>query len=127
MRSLLAPLGLVALVFGILHFVLGLTGAGFSPYWVGGNLLAGVALLVLAAATNLDGLRERMSSGEARRAGKYGTSAIFGTTLALALLGMLAFLSTRYHWRFDWSEAKVHSLSEQSAKLLGGLDQDVEV
>jgi ABC-type uncharacterized transport system involved in gliding motility auxiliary subunit len=125
--SLLAALGLVGLVFGILHFLLGLFGAGLDPLWVGGNLVAGVVLLVSAAALNLDALRERMSSGEARRAGKYGTSALLGTGLVLVILGLLGFLSTRYHWRFDWSEAGVHSLSDQSQKLLAGLDGDVEV
>jgi ABC-type uncharacterized transport system involved in gliding motility auxiliary subunit len=124
--SLLAALGLVGVVFGILHFLLALFGAGIDRLWVGGNLLAGVVLLVTAAALNLDALRERMSSGEARRAGRYGTSAILSTGLLLAILGMLAFLSTRYHWRFDWSEAGVHSLSDQSQKLLAGLDTDVE-
>jgi ABC-type uncharacterized transport system involved in gliding motility auxiliary subunit len=68
-----------------------------------------------------------MSSGEARRAGKYGSSAIAATLLSIAILGMLAFLSTRYHKRFDWSEQQVHSLSSQSLALLEGLDQDVEV
>jgi ABC-type uncharacterized transport system involved in gliding motility auxiliary subunit len=125
--SLLAALGLVGLVFGILHFLLGLLGAGLDPLWVGGNLVAGVVLLVSAALLNLDGLRERMSSGEARRAGKYGTSAIASTAFVLVILGLLGFLSTRYHWRFDWSEAGVHSLSDQSQKLLAGLDGDVEV
>src|SRR5262245_5046428 len=124
---LLAALGLVFVVFAILHFLLGLFGAGFEPLWVGANLVIGVGLLVTAAALNLDGLRERMSSGEARRAGKYGSSALLGTALVLVTLGFLSFLSTRYHWRFDWSEAQVHTLSDQSQKLLAGLDGDVEV
>jgi ABC-type uncharacterized transport system involved in gliding motility auxiliary subunit len=125
--SLLGALGLVGLVFAVLHFLLGLFGAGFDPLWVGANLVAGIVLLVSAAALNLDALRERMASGEARRAGKYGTSALLGTGLLLVILGFLAFLSTRYHWRFDWSEAQVHSLSDQTQKLLAGLDSDVEV
>jgi hypothetical protein len=120
--SLLGALGLVGLVFAVLHFLLGLFGAGFDPLWVGANLVAGIVLLVSAAALNLDALRERMASGEARRAGKYGTSALLGTGLLLVILGFLAFLSTRYHWRFDWSEAQVHSLSDQTQKLLAGLD-----
>jgi ABC-type uncharacterized transport system involved in gliding motility auxiliary subunit len=84
-------------------------------------------MLVAAAAMSVDALRERMSSGEARRAGKYGTSAVLSTVLGVALLGMLGFLSTRYHHRFDWSEQKVHTLSDQSKKVLDGLTQDVEV
>jgi ABC-type uncharacterized transport system involved in gliding motility auxiliary subunit len=68
-----------------------------------------------------------MSSGEARRAGRFGTSAVLSTLLGIAILFMLGFLSTRYHHRFDWSEQKVHTLSDQSRKVLEGLDQDVQV
>jgi ABC-type uncharacterized transport system involved in gliding motility auxiliary subunit len=96
-------------------------------WWILGNFVVGVALLAGALLTSLDTLRERMSSGEARRAGKYGTSALLGTALGIVLLVMLAFLSTRYHARWDWTEAGTHSLSPQTLKLLEGLDRDVEV
>src|SRR5262245_30389478 len=124
--SLLGALGLVGLVFGLIHFLLLLFGAS-SLLWVYANLGIGLMLIVAWALTNVGALRERMSSGEARRAGKYGTSAILGTAFSLVILGLFAFLSTRYHHRFDWSEAGVHSLSDQSKKLLAGLDQDVEI
>ena len=126
LSSLLAALGLVGLVFGLLHFLLLVFGAS-SLLWVYVNLAVGVTLLLVAAVMNLDALRERMSSGEARRAGKYGSSAILGTAFTLVILGLAGFLSTRYHHRYDWSEAKVHSLSDQSQKLLAGLVDDVEV
>jgi ABC-type uncharacterized transport system involved in gliding motility auxiliary subunit len=125
--SLLWALGLVGVVFGIANFSIGLFGAGFDRLWIGGNLVVGVALLVAAAATNLDALRERLSSGEARRAGKYGSSAVLGTVLLLAIIAALGFLSTRYHHRFDWSENKVHSLTSQSERVLENLEDDVEV
>src|SRR5262245_868223 len=125
--SLLGALGLVCLVFGLIHFLLMVVFLVSSPIWVYANLAIGAVLLLVAAAMNLDALRGRMRSGEARRAGKYGTSAILGTASILAILGLAAFLSTRYHRRYDWSEAGIHSLSDQSQKLLAGLDQDVEV
>jgi gliding motility-associatede transport system auxiliary component len=128
--SLLAALGAVGIGFALLSFVIVIaSGAGISSDlgWIGGNLLIGLALLAISVAMNLDALRERMSSGEARRAGRYGTSAVLSTALAIALLGMLGFLSTRYHHRFDWSEQKVHTLSDQSQKVLDGLGQDVQV
>src|SRR5262249_24969007 len=128
--SLLAALGAVGIVFGLLSFVIVLaSGAGISSDlgWIGANLVIGLVLLVSSVGMNIDALRERMSSGEARRAGKYGTSAVLSTLLAIGLLGMLGFLSTRYHHRFDWSEQKVHTLSDQSRKVLEGLTEDVEV
>ena len=125
--SILWSLGLVFVVFGILNIGIGLFGAGFDRLWIGGNLIIGLLLLVTAAVSNVDALRERMSSGEARRAGKYGSSALLSTVLLLVIVGFVGFLSTRYHKRFDWSEGRVHSLTSQSVKLLEGLERDVDV
>ncbi len=127
---LLAALGFVGLGFALLSFFVMLFSG--SPLqsdlaWIGGNLVVGLALLVAAAALNFDALRERLSSGEARRAGKYGGSAVASTLLGIAILGMLGFLGTRYSHRFDWTEQSVHTLSDQSRKVLEGLDSDVEV
>lgn len=125
--SLLGALGLVALLFALVSFLLALLGMPTDLGWIVGNLSIGVAMLGTAVAINFDALRERLSSGEAQRAGKYGTSALVGTALAIGILAMLAFLSTHYHVRWDWSEQKVHSLSDQSVKVLEGLDRDVQV
>ena len=129
MRSLLGPMGLVAIVFALLSVFLLAAGGEFGGevWWVFGNLIIGVGLLLAALVTNLDTLRERLRSGEARRAGKYGTSAILSATFAILILAMLGFLSTRYHKRFDASEQHVHSLSEQTQKVLAGLTDDVDV
>ena len=125
--ALLGALGLVALVFGFLNLIVGLVGAGIDPFWVGGNLAVGALLLAVAGAQSIELLRERLASGGARRAGKFGSSAILSTVFAIAILWLLGFLATRYPVRFDWSEQKVHSLSDQTTKLLAGLDADVQV
>jgi ABC-type uncharacterized transport system involved in gliding motility auxiliary subunit len=129
--SLLAALGLVGIVFGLLSLVLvifsGEVSADFGWSWIGTNLVLGVALLVTSFALSWGSLRERMSSGEARRAGRYGSSAIVGTVVAIAILGMLGFLANRYHKKFDWTESGVHTLSDQSQKVLAGLETDVDV
>ncbi len=125
--SILWALGLVFVVFGILNIGIGAFEGVFDTFWIGGNLIVGLLLLVAAAVTNVDVLRERMSSGEARRAGKYGSSALLSTLLLLVIIGFVAFLSTRYHKRGDWSEGQVYSLTSQSRGVLDGLDRDVEV
>jgi ABC-type uncharacterized transport system involved in gliding motility auxiliary subunit len=130
--SLLGGLGAVAVVFALVSFVIQLASGGglllqrdlaFSV----ANLVVGLGLLAVSLGSNLEQIRERMRSGEARRAGKYGTSAVLGTALGIALLALLAFLSTRYHHRWDWTEAKTHSLTDQTVKVLQGLDEPVTV
>lgn len=123
--ALLGWLGLVGIGFALFDLILVMVGAPMNPFWIGGNLTVGALLLAAAAVTGADSLRERLRSGEARRAGRFGTSAILTTLLGVAILGGLGFLSTRYHKRFDWSEAGVHSLSDQSQQVLANLDQDV--
>ena len=129
--SLIGWLGAVAILFGLLSLLLQLFSGtpmlGSDLWWIFGNFVIGAVLLAVALLSSLDALRERMRSGEARRAGKYGTSALLGTVLGIVLLVMLAFLSTRYHARWDWTEAGSHSLSSQTLKLLEGLERDVEV
>jgi ABC-type uncharacterized transport system involved in gliding motility auxiliary subunit len=130
--TLLGGLGAVAVVFALISFVIQLLSGGgllleqelaFSA----ANLVIGGVLLAIALGSNLERIRERMRTGEAKRAGRYGTSAILSTVLGIALLVMLAFLSTRYHHRWDWTEAKSHSLTDQTVKVLGGLEEPVRV
>lgn len=125
--ALLAGLGVVAIGFGILSALMALLSPFTDPLWIFGNLVVGVSLLGVAVFMSLDSLRERVRSGGGRRAGKYGTSAIVGALLGIVILGLLGFLSTRYHTRFDVSEASVHTLAPQTTELLEGLEEDVEI
>ncbi len=127
LAALLGALGAVAFGFGLLCLLL----AAFQPLmpltWVFGNLLAGLVLLVAAASLGFDSLRERMRSTGGRRATVQGASSIAGALLGLVFLGLLAFLSTRYSARFDWTEQQVNTLSDQSLKVLADFDGPVEL
>jgi ABC-type uncharacterized transport system involved in gliding motility auxiliary subunit len=125
--ALLAGLGVVAIGFGLLSALIWLLQPYSELTWIVGNLVVGGVLLLAAVFMSLDSLRERVRSGEARRAGKYGTSAILSAMLGILILGFLGFLSTRdaYKHRFDVSEAGVHTLAQQTQELLDGLDQTV--
>ncbi|RIK99998.1 MAG: hypothetical protein DCC71_19520 [Proteobacteria bacterium] len=125
--ALFGALGGVFLLFGLLSVLLLVAGAPTDLGWIWANVVIGVLLLGGAIATNFDTLRERMRSGEGRRIGKYGTSAVAQTAILLAILGALGFLANRYHKRFDASEAGVHSLSDQTQKLLASQQQDVQI
>jgi len=124
---MLVALGAVFFVFGLLSVFLLLAGAPTDLAWIGANFAIGLVLLVAGIATNADAIRERLRSGEGRRIGKYGTSAIAQAVIAIAIVGLLVVLANRYHWRYDASEGRVHSLSDQTQKVLAGLERDVEV
>lgn len=128
--GLLGWLGAVAFLFGLLSLILqifsGIPLSEFDLWWIFGHLVFGVLLLGFALVSNLESLSERVRTGGARRAGKYGTNAVLNAALGIALLALLAFLSTRYHVRWDWSESRSNSLTEQTRKLLADLKEDVQ-
>ena len=101
MSALLGALGLVAILFALASFLMAFVGVA-NPSWSILHGIIGIVLLGLAAAVNVDGLRERMRSGEVRRAGKFGSWSLLLTLLAIAILAMGAFLANRHPQRFDW-------------------------
>lgn len=127
--ALVGALGFVALLFALVAVLLLLFSGGSSGdmVFLWGNLGLGLILLGVALFASLDDLRERMQSGEGRRVGKYGSSAVASTLLSIGIVGLLGYLGTQHSVRFDWTEAHVHSLADQTMKVLKGLDRDVEV
>jgi ABC-type uncharacterized transport system involved in gliding motility auxiliary subunit len=123
LAALLGALGGVAISFGLLLALMALIQPFMDPLWIIGNLGVGVVLLAAAVFMSFDSLRERIASGEGRRAGKYGTSAVLGTLLGLVILGCLAFLSVRHAYRIDLSEGGVHTLSAQTTDLLEEIEE----
>ncbi len=60
----------------------------------------------------------------------YSLNTLLAVMLVLGIIGLLNFLSSRHHKRWDITEGKIHSLSDQSIKVLQNLDKnqrDVEV
>jgi ABC-type uncharacterized transport system involved in gliding motility auxiliary subunit len=125
--ALFGALGLVFVLFGLLSVLLLVAGAPTDLAWIWLNFVIGLLLLGGAVASSFDSIRERMRSGEGRRIGKYGSSALAQALIVLAIVGSVGFLANRYHKKFDASEAGVHSISDQTQKLLAGLEQDVQV
>jgi len=129
MAALLGGLGAVAIAFGLLIALLSVfqpVGGATLAAWIWGNLVVGALLLAAALVSGFDGLRERLSSGEGRRVGRYGTSAILQTVLGLVILGILGALAELNSVRFDWTEQKIHTLTDQTREVLAGLERDVE-
>ncbi len=62
-----------------------------------------------------------------RRSTQAGTNALVATLAVLAILGLINFLGTRYHWRVDLTEAQLFTLAPQSRELVSVLPQPVKV
>lgn len=62
-----------------------------------------------------------------KRGAKYGTLSIFSVLATLGILIGLNYLADRYNKRWDLTEAKQYSLSDQTRKVLQGLTQPLQV
>ncbi|RMH62358.1 MAG: hypothetical protein D6677_09940 [Calditrichaeota bacterium] len=68
--------------------------------------------------------REKETSG---RAVKQGANFAVQALIVVAIIAMLAFVSTRRHYRLDLTEGQLYSLSDQTEKVLNNLDRDVVI
>lgn len=130
---LLAGIGATGLLFAIVAFVLQVYSArkivigGFDFWFSCVNAALGLLFLLLSLLANTETLLVRLRSGGTRRAGKYGGNAALQALLAVLIMSGLAFMTTRYPVRWDWTEGGTHSLSPQTTQVLEGLEQDVKV
>jgi len=97
----------------------------FSP-WVIALLAAGGALVILFLALNFGLVIKALG----KRATIYGLNLIVSSLAVLAILVVVQLIFTQNKWlnrRFDLTEAKIYSISEQSIKILKSLHKDVKV
>lgn len=110
--------GIVLILFGIVAYLF--TGNILDPYVLIHIVLGPLCLLVYFYSQGrslLTTLRQRSV--------RYGVNSLLYTLLFVGVLIMLNFLNTRYHHRWDLTEAKVYSLSSQSLKVLSQLKQEL--
>jgi ABC-type uncharacterized transport system involved in gliding motility auxiliary subunit len=112
--------GIVLTVFGLV--ALGFTGNAMDLY-----VLIHLALGVLCLAAYLVTQGRNLAASLRRRSTRYGLHAVIYSLLLIGVLVLVNFLNTRYHYRWDLTEAKVFSLSPQTVKLIGGLNQDLRI
>jgi ABC-type uncharacterized transport system involved in gliding motility auxiliary subunit len=62
-----------------------------------------------------------------KRSSQLGTNAIILSVAVLAILALLNFLSFRHSKRFDLTSEKLFSVSDQTRKIVGGLQKDVTI
>jgi ABC-type uncharacterized transport system involved in gliding motility auxiliary subunit len=105
-------LAVVALRVWPAHKIIALLAAGL-----------GVAAIGLYIALNLG----RLKTGLARRSFLYSSNMLLVVVLVLGILVLVNMFFSRHHHRFDFTEAKLHSLSDQSIKVAQGLKSDLLV
>ena len=83
----------------------------------------GVAFLAAYIILNLSALKKSFK----RKSLLYSSNMLLVVILVLAILALLNYIFARHHHRFDFTEAKVHSLSDQSIKVLKNLKNEVTI
>src|SRR4030042_127532 len=85
--------------------------------------LGGAAAGAVYIALNLSSLKRSVS----RKSFLYSGNLLLIVVLVLAILVLLNYFLSRHNLRFDFTEAKLHSLSDQSIQVLKNLDKDVQI
>ncbi len=85
--------------------------------------MAGVAALTAYIVLNISSLKQ----GFKRRSFIYSSNMIVVVVLVLGILVLINYFFARHHHRFDFTEAKIHSLSDQSIKVIKNLKNDVMI
>jgi ABC-type uncharacterized transport system involved in gliding motility auxiliary subunit len=125
MKEMSKAAGFVGLVAVILGGNLWVLQPRFSP-WVIALLAAGGVLILLFLALNFG----MVIAALGKRATLYGINLVVATLAMLAILVLIQIIVMRnnvLNHRFDLTEAKLYSISDQSIKILKSLQKDVRV
>jgi ABC-type uncharacterized transport system involved in gliding motility auxiliary subunit len=105
--------------------------AGYVRYSYEGSLLrlskilliSGGVLVVVGVVLGFQGIIGFFS----RRSSQLGTNTTILALAVIAILGFLNFVGYRHHKRFDLTTEKLYTLSDQTKKIVTGLQTDVNV
>ncbi len=85
--------------------------------------ILGIVALAVYIYLNYSLLKE----GLTRKAFLYSSNLLIIVLLVLGILVLINFIFSKYHHRFDFTEAKLHSLSDQSVTVLKNLENEVRI
>jgi len=83
----------------------------------------GIAALLVYIYLNFALLKE----GLTRKAFLYSSNLLMIVVLVVGILVLINYIFSKYHHRFDFTEAKLHSLSDQSVTVLKNLKNEVRI
>lgn len=118
LKRFAAPAGLLVLVSSLVCFLL----APAQRVLLSALLGVGGVLVLLGVLLNLTSILDRVRG----RAVREGSGDVAFLIIVAAVLSLLNFLAARHNKRYDLTEQKTFSLSDQSKKILTNLPREVE-
>lgn len=119
-------LGFLAVIVYALAIGLNTTSKDFDSFvnilQIMGGVLVGIAIILLAIH-----YRKNIWLFMTSRQARYGTNATILSISFIAIICLLNYISSRHHVRFDLTEAKQFSLSDQTVKILRNLDKEIKI
>ena len=115
----LGPAGIVLVLFGLIPYSL----SGVFDLWTAIHLVGGGTLLASGILLNFTRFRQTVASrGTRERFQALAGALLFGGILVTANV-----LAMRHPWRYDATENRIHTLSDKTRAVAGGLREPVEL
>ncbi len=86
-------------------------------------LVLGIAAFAVYIYLNFSLLKESLT----RKAFLYSSNLLMIVLLVVGILVLINYIFSKYHHRFDFTEAKLHSLSDQSVTVLKNLEKEIRI
>jgi ABC-type uncharacterized transport system involved in gliding motility auxiliary subunit len=113
------------------YIALGLMVLAFVLFWiwpykkVAPAILFALGIIALAAYVVMN--LAQLKQGFKRKSFIYSSNLFLVIILVLGILAIINYFFANHHYRMDFTETKLHSLSDQSVSVLRGLDDDVNI
>jgi len=116
---ILGYLALTALVASALRYLIWRQMDGLTQGLLVGGAVMGVLFVLARPAQIRAALTQRVT--------RYGSNAVVMSVAFIAILVGLNYLAGRYHYRYDATELKEHTLSPQSIQVLAEIDEPITI